>query len=160
MKKNTLIARNGVSVSAAALLLALLPVPPVHSQDYQITSSNFGGGGSSSGGGYSVTGSVKTTSTGSPTGGAYSVTSGFLAGVVVLQTPSAPRISLMREAGGLKLLWTSADSGWVLQVSSGIGRNANWANASENVTVNDTLRSAILNSATGVRFYRLPRASQ
>ncbi len=106
-----------------------------------------------------MTGSVETTSTDSPSGGAYSVTSGFLAGVVVLQTPSAPRISLSREPGGLQLRWTSGDSSWTLQVSSGIGKNANWANASENITVSDTLRSATLNSATGVRFYRLRRAS-
>jgi len=144
----------------AVLVAALLSAPSARSQDYQITSSNFGGGGSSSGGGYSVTGNAETSGSMSLSGGPYSVQSGYLAGVVILQTPAAPRISLLRENGMLKLNWTSADSGWTLQVSSGIGKNANWANASETITVSYTLRSATLNSATGVRFYRLRRIAQ
>ena len=75
----------------------------VSAQDYQIKTSAFGGGGASSGGEFALSGNVETTSARNLSGGNFSIASGFLAGVIVQQTPEAPKISVVRNGDELTL---------------------------------------------------------
>ena len=124
-------------------------------QDYQITSSTASGGGTSAGGGYALTGTVETTTESSLTGGDYSVTSGFLAGVVILQTPSAPTLTIMRAGNVIAISWTSTNSGWTLQSTGGLSSTPTWATATESIIQEDNKRTATITAPPGIRFYRL-----
>lgn len=153
-------ATNRIRTAGLTLILTALFGASAQSQDYQITTSTFGGGGSSAGGGFSLTGTVEQTTGNDLAGGDFSLQSGFLAGVVVQQTPGAPRIIVTRNGADIILTWTTVETGWVLESSAAVNiSTATWAAASEPVAQTDDMRTVTLNAPTGIRFYRLKKTT-
>ncbi len=145
------------SLAALAILLVAFSA---QAQDYQITTSTFGGGGSSSGGAFTVTGALETTPDNNLAGGNFSVASGFLAGVVVQQTPGAPQMSVTRDGAAVILTWSTSETGWILESSSTLNLTGIWTTASESVMQVNHNRTVTINSPSGIRFYRLRKTPQ
>ena len=147
-------------VMRAAILFSTLAVASLvgRAQDYQITTSTFGGGGSSSGGGFTVSGNVETTSANNLAGGDFSLASGFLAGVIVQQTPGAPMIIVMRNGSDLILTWTTSETGWTLQSNSALAAVGSWTTATESIVQENQTHTVTLSAPAGIRFYRLRKS--
>ena len=129
-------------------------------QDFQITKSSLAGGSSSSGGGFSLTGTTEQTPASNLNGADYSLQSGFLAGIVVQQTPGAPTISVSRNGTDIILTWTTTDADWTLEFSSIVAASAaTWTPATEPVVQANNQRTATLKAPTGIRFYRLRKSN-
>lgn len=145
-------------VRFGVLCLTLLALNFGHAQDYQIHTSSFTGGGSSAGGGFHLTGNFEWTPASQLGGGGYSLQSGFLAGVIVQQTPGGPRITITHVGTDIVLTWTTSEAGWVLESSAAVAApTAAWGTTSESVEQTDDTRTVTLTAPTGIRFYRLKK---
>lgn len=90
--------------------------------------------------------------------GRFEVEVGFWALVVALQTPGAPELRVVREAGIYKLRWArSAVPDWILEASPRIGPTAVWTPTTDPITEAGADREAIIGTVPGHRFFRLRR---
>ncbi len=115
-----------------------------------------GGGGTSTGGVYSASGTIGQPDASSQplTGGNFSLTGGFWS-LFVVQTPSAPLLTIKLTPTNTALVsWPSPSTGFALQQNTNLN-TANWVGAPETVNDNGANRFIIVNPPAGNRFYRL-----
>jgi hypothetical protein len=112
-----------------------------------------GGGGTSTGGVYSVSGTIGQPDAGTLTGGNYSVFGGFWGGVVAVQTPGAPRLSVQPLGGGVRVYWPTEPTGFVLDQSLTV--TGAWSQVNFPYVTNATDISITVPVPAGNKFYRL-----
>jgi hypothetical protein len=115
-----------------------------------------GGGGTSTGGVYSVTGTIGQPATAISANGQYTVSGGFWGDIVVVQTPGAPLLSLLRSGTNAMLAWNAAaGSGFVLQVTPSLTPVAAWNAETQPVILNNGTNTVTVPLSPAPRFYRL-----
>jgi hypothetical protein len=114
-----------------------------------------GGGGASTGSVFRVRGTLGQPDAGKMTGGAFALQGGFW-GIVALQTPGAPLLTITRNSqpSTITVSWPSPSTGFNLQQNGDL-KTSNWATPSETVTDNGTIKFIVVNPPSGNRFYRL-----
>jgi hypothetical protein len=115
-----------------------------------------GGGGTSTGGVCSVSGTLGQPDAGGPmTGGNYSLTGGFWSLISIVQTPGAPRLTIVNTAANaVKVCWPDPSTGWVLQQNNDLN-TANWVTNALPVAVEGTNRCVTVSPPVGQLFFRL-----
>jgi len=113
-----------------------------------------GGGGTSTGGVYSVSGTIGQPDAGKMSGGNYSIDGGFW-GIIAVQTPGAPLLSVERLGSAVRVYWPTNATGFVLDQSLTV--TGAWSQVSFPYTTNATQISITVPAPTGNRFYRLRR---
>jgi len=110
-----------------------------------------GGGGTSTGGVYSVSGSIGQPDAGVPmTNGQFAVTGGFWALPTAVQTPGAPRITIVPGAPGQATVsWAPNTPGFVLQETLSLSP-ANWVNSPGGAT-----NPVVVPTVVPMKFYRV-----
>jgi hypothetical protein len=115
-----------------------------------------GGGGTSTGGVYSASGTIGPPDTGGMTGGSFSLEGGFWEVVAVVQTPSAPSVSIFRTSTNtMAVAWPSPSAGWMLQQNTNSVDSLDWSNVTATIRDDGTTKTYIIDPPTGNRFYRL-----
>jgi len=111
-----------------------------------------GGGGTSTGGVYSVSGTIgqPDASQQKMSGGNYSVQGGFWA-LYAVQTPGAPKLTIVPSGPGQATISWSPDTGtnWVLQQTAALSP-ANWTNSPSGHT-----NPIVVPSTPDTKYYRL-----
>jgi hypothetical protein len=157
-------------LNTVVLLAATLSPPSLLAQSggsYDLSWSTLdGGGGTSSGGAYAVTGTIGQPDAAWPvdehgfpvfrsTGGNYSVAGGFWGLFSVVQTPGAPRLTIINTgAASVKVCWPDPSTGWVLQQNGDLA-TTNWVISSLPVIVEGTNKCVTVTPPAGHRFFRL-----
>jgi hypothetical protein len=115
-----------------------------------------GGGGASTGGVYAVSGTIGQPDAGVMGGGQYLLVGGFW-GVVAIQTPGAPLLSIEQmPSGGLRVFWPVQGTGFVLhQTPTLTGSPAPWTQVAFPYQTNATQIYITLPAPSGNQFYRL-----
>jgi len=111
-----------------------------------------GGGGTSAGGVFSVRGTIGQPDAGALSGGNVSLTGGFWS-LFTLQTPGAPRLSIERNGGNVRIFWPKPSTGFVLDQS--LKATGTWSQVSFPYTTNLTDISITVPAPVGNKFYRL-----
>lgn len=145
----TVLARTGM------ILMVLLFAGSGHAQ-YSLKSSAFAPvNTASSAGTYSVKSTIGTTGGAArAAGGSFSVTSSPWM-VAVVETPSAPKLSIAAAGDSVKVSWPSPSIGWLLQQNTNSVNSANWSNVTATIQDDGTTKTLIANPPRGNRFYRL-----
>ena len=110
-----------------------------------------GGAGTSTGGVYSVNGSIGQPDAGVPmTNGQFAVTGGFWALPTAVQTPGAPRITIVPGTPGqATLAWAPSTPGFVLQETLSLSPT-NWVNSPSGAT-----NPVVVPTTVPAKFYRV-----
>ena len=139
----------------AILVLAAVTALSASAQSYSINWYKVaGGGGTSTGATYQVSGTIGQHDAGGPmAGGSYSLTGGFWAFIGVAQTPGAPALYISHSGNTVTVYWQNV-SGWLLQQSSTVNRQATWTQNNSWTTVGGTNYLNLV-SPTGNMFFRL-----
>ncbi len=111
-----------------------------------------GGGGTSTGGVYSVSGTIGQPDAGRMSGGNYSIDGGFW-GIVAVQTPGGPLLSVERLGSSVRVYWPLPATGFLLDQSLTV--TGAWSQVSFPYTTNATQISITVPAPAGNRFYRL-----
>ncbi len=138
----------------AMAIVFLATLCGAHAQTYSIDWHTIdGGGGTSAGGVFSVSGTVGQPDAGGPlSGGVYSLTGGYWALPVAVQTPGAPRLTIVRFGPGqARVSWTPDLPGFVLQETLSLAP-ANWVNSASGAANPATVAAPL-----PTKFYRLRR---
>lgn len=133
-------------------LLALIPATQANSENYSITwSSMDGGGGVSSGGQYSLSGTVGQFDTGAEmAGGPFSLLGGFWALPIQVQIEGGPTLTItLTSSSGVRLSWTPAPSGYVLQESAGVTPGS-WTDSPSGA-----VNPVVISAGSAAKFFRL-----
>ena len=89
-------------------------------------------------------------------GAHYVLTSGFT-GIVLIQTPNAPALSITLDSQSAILSWAVGGQGeFILDEASTLAASSSWSPSSAPVTVSGKVSSASV-PATSRKFYRLRR---
>ncbi len=129
--------------------LILLPILS-SAQNYSIDWYTIdGGGGTSTGGGYTLSGTIGQPDAGTLSGGGYVLEGGFWPGIVLVQTPGSPLLSIFRASGNVQVSWAPSVAGYILQMSDSLVPS-HWTNAPTGPT-----NPALLPANSITRFYRL-----
>ena len=143
-------------IHTTALLAALLAVPVLHAQSggsYVLNWSTIdGGGGTSTGGVYSVSGTIGQPDAGKMSGGNFSIEGGFW-GIVAVQTPGAPLLSVQRLGSAVRVYWPTNATGFVLDQSLTV--TGAWSQVAFPYATNATHISITVPAPAGNKFYRL-----
>src|SRR6266700_6414626 len=110
------------------LLLLLVDLPSaVGAQNYSIDWFTIdGGGGTSTGGVYTVSGTIGQPDAGKLSGGNYTLDGGFW-GIIAIQTPGAPTLTITRTTTNTVLIsWPSPSTGFTLQQNTNSVSSVNW----------------------------------
>lgn len=139
------------------LLMLLLLTPTMLLAQYSVDWFTIaGGGGTSTGGGYSVSGTIGQVDAGTMIGGAFSLTGGFWSAIATVQASGAPRLSVWRGGGIVKIAWAKPADGWVLESTPALsGPVPNWTAVSQAYQDDGANLYITLNAASGSAFYRL-----
>jgi hypothetical protein len=78
-----------------------------------------GGGGTSTGGVFSVTGTIGQPDAGTMSGGTYSLVGGFW-GIITIQTPGAPFLSVSNANGAVIVCWPRPADGFLLEQTAAL----------------------------------------
>ena len=115
-----------------------------------------GGGGTSTGGVYSVSGTIGQSDAGATmTGGQYSLDGGFWSIIGAVQTPGAPRLTIINTGtNAVQVLWPNPSTGWVLQQSGDVPATA-WVDCLLVPVVEGTNRCVTVTPPVGNLFFRL-----
>lgn len=134
----------------------LLAVTVVCAQSLRVDWSTVdGGGGVSTGGGFTLRGTIGQPDAGPPmTGGAFALTGGFWSPGSVVDTPGAPRLTLIAIPGGVRLAWPSPSPGFQLERNADL-RTTNWMAVAIIPTDNGSEKIVEITPASGHWFYRL-----
>ena len=97
-------------------------------QDYAIGWHTVdGGGGASTNGQYSVTGTIGQFDAGILSGGRFILEGGFWGGAVAVQTPGAPRLTIMQTEVLVVVSWLAPADGWQLERTNTLpSSSADW----------------------------------
>ncbi|MBA4149002.1 MAG: hypothetical protein H0X66_12870 [Verrucomicrobia bacterium] len=130
----------------------------VHAQSFSIDWHKIaGGGGTSTGGNYTLTGTIGQHDAGTMSGGNYTLEGGFLSGLVLIQTPGAPTLSIQISGANAVISWAAdASVGFSLQESLSLSSPVPWTGSGATITTNGNIKSVTV-PANGVRFYRLQK---
>lgn len=91
------------------------------------------------------------------TGGNYTLEGGFLSGIVLVQTPGAPQLSIQLSGSNAIISWSmDGSTGFILQESANLSSPANWNNSGVVVTTSGNTKSVTV-PATGMKYYRLKK---
>jgi len=114
-----------------------------------------GGGGTSTGGVYSVSGTIGQPDAGRMSGGNYSIDGGFW-GILAVQTPGAPLLSIARTTTNtVAVFWPSPSTGFTLQENTNSIASVNWSNVVAAPADDGTTKTIVVNPPAGNRVYRL-----
>ena len=116
-----------------------------------------GGGGASTGGVFAVSGTIGQPDAGAMSGGPYALVGGFWGVAHAVQTPGAPRLSIERTNGAVRVFWPLPATGFVLDeaaVLTGSATNG-WSQVAFPYVSNATQISVTVAAPAGNRFYRL-----
>ena len=114
-----------------------------------------GGGGTSSGGSYAITGTIGQHDAGRISGGNYTLEGGFISGLIVIQTPGAPELSIQLSGENAIISWAADTSnGFALQEASDLNSAASWNPSEATIQTSGNIKSVTV-PANAVRFYRL-----
>lgn len=98
-------------------------------QPYAIESSTIDGdGGTSSGGRFTLTGTIGQPDAGTLRGGGFTLEGGFWPATIVVAVPDGPILTIEQQGANVRLTWSPATPGFVLQQSNTLVPNS-WANA-------------------------------
>jgi hypothetical protein len=115
-----------------------------------------GGGGTSTGGPYSLTGTIGQPDAGTLGGGNYTLVGGFWGGVIPIQTPGAPLLSIERSGADVRIFWPLPATGFVLdQTASLDGAPVPWTQVVFPYQTNATHICVTVPVPSGNKFYRL-----
>lgn len=129
----------------AGLLAAL----PAVAQPFALESSAVsGGGGTSAGGAFAVSGTVGQPEAGTLSGGSFRVEGGFWPGTAVV-IPNGPVLLIQVAGGAVRLSWSPATPGFVLEMADELAAPL-WTAAPAGNPLTATLSGS-------ARFYRLRR---
>jgi hypothetical protein len=110
-----------------------------------------GGGGTSTNSQFAVRGTIGQPAAGTEmVSGQFGMRSGFWSSVTVLQTPGAPLLSILKQAGTITLSWPAESTGFILEATPVLAPPISWQPVS-GVTSN----AVTLPSTPGMRFFRL-----
>jgi hypothetical protein len=113
-----------------------------------------GGGGTSTGGVYSISGTIGQPDAGRLSGGIYTLEGGFW-NIVALQTPGAPRLTVIRTGASVVVSWPEAGAAnFRLNFSPALGTTPWQPDPSLTIT-NNGIISVTVPSPSGHRFYQL-----
>ena len=139
-----------------ALVLAL--AQPAHPQNYAINWFTIDGGGSTSTGSvFSVSGTIGQPDAGALSGGPYSLVGGFW-GIAAIQTPGAPRLSVERNNGMVRVYWPLPATGFVLDDTTALAAPPaaiSWTQVVSGYQTNATHIFITVPAPMGNKFYRL-----
>ena len=140
---------------AAGLLVAAGGLNAVRAQSYSIDWSTIdGGGGVSTGSTYQVSGTIgQPDASGTMSGGNYTLTGGFWSLISVVQTPSAPALTITYSGNSVRVLWPYPSTGWTLQQNSDL-TTANWS-TSGGIASDGTNNFITITPPAGKLFFRL-----
>jgi hypothetical protein len=149
------------SFSLALLAACLTFAGPVTAQNYAIDWFTIdGGGGTSTGGVFAVSGTIGQPDAGAMSGGVYSLVGGFW-GVVALQTPGAPLLSVTNANGTVIVFWPRPADGFLLEQTGALTTPPgaiSWSTVAPGLYQTNTTRIFLTVPApTGRQFYRLRR---
>jgi hypothetical protein len=117
-----------------------------------------GGGGTSSGGVYAVSGTIGQPDAGVMSGGAYSLVGGFW-GVIAIQTPGAPLLSVELTNGTVRVFWPSPATDFLLDQTMALASPPaaiSWSQvARATYQTNATQIFITVPAPVGNKFYRL-----
>jgi hypothetical protein len=144
-------------VQACVVAAGLLVVPSIFGQTYVMDGAVLSaGGGVSTGGVFSVSGAVGQGVVTSAKSGDYELQTGFWSWVVVVQTPSAPRLSVTSSNGFAVLTWPVASGQFLLEQSQSVtAPPASWSVVPLAYSTNNNVISVTAPLSHGVMFYRL-----
>ena len=136
------------------LLLTLSIRAQAYSLDWHTIDG--GGGGTSTGGVYSVSGTIGQPDAGLMSGSGYSLDGGFWSLLSLVQTPSAPLLSISLTTTNTAIVsWPSPTTGFILQQNTNNISSINWSNVNAGIQDNGTNKFIIVNPPNGNRFFRL-----
>jgi hypothetical protein len=140
---------------AAGLMLA----GSAKSQNYAIDWFTVdSGGGTSTGGVFAVSGTIGQPGAGTMSGGAYSVVGGFW-GIVAIQTPGAPLLSVTNANGTVIVFWPRPADGFLLEQTGALASPPaaiSWSTVPVGSYQTNATRIFItVPMPTGKQFYRL-----
>jgi hypothetical protein len=136
-------------------LLLLLAWPAMGIAQYSIDWGSIdGGGGTSTGGAYTVSSTLGQPDAGTLTGGKFVLTAGFWGLVAAIQTPGAPRLSIIKTNGFVMLSWPLPAAAFSLEQSSSLPGTWNLVtNAQAHTNASEFLAAVPI--GRGSTFFRL-----
>lgn len=154
------IARTPRRLAAGFFGLLLAGSISVYGQSYSIDWFKVaGGGGTSTGGVYSVSGTIGQSDAGTMSGGNFTLQGGFWSGFVVVQTPGAPWLSILRTTTNTVVVsWPAPAEGWVLERTNALtAASIGWPQVPPPYqTQGDKISVTFTNGPTvGTQFFRL-----
>jgi hypothetical protein len=149
------------SFSLAVLAACLTFAGSAAAQNYAIDWFTIdGGGGTSTGGVFAVSGTIGQPDAGTMGGGAYSLVGGFW-GIVALQTPGAPLLTVSNVNGAVIVCWTLPADGFLLEQTGELAAPPaaiSWSTVSAATYQTNATRIFItVPMPAGNQFYRLRR---
>src|SRR5687767_2565664 len=120
-------------------LLGLFAAVAVQAQSYSVDWYKIaGGGGTSSGGNFTLSGTIGQHDAGRMSGGNYTLEGGFMAGIVLVQVPGSPLLTIVENGGNgtATISWPLATAGFVLEESPALGPLATWSTSGATIATN------------------------
>jgi len=125
-------------------------------QQYQIDWFTIaGGGGTSTGGVFSVSGTIGQSDAGTMSGGNFTLQGGFWSVLGVVQTPSAPFLSLSRSGASVVLSWPATSSTFRLLSAPSLNGTPAWAQVGITPVVVSGTNYVTNAVAAGYSYFRL-----
>jgi len=144
--------------SRLLILLAGLACSPAQADQYTLLwSTTTSGAANATGGSYTLAGSIPQPPVGAlAAGGPYSIYSGSWGLFQALPTPGAPLLRIEPVAGGVRVSWPSAATGFILQTSPSLAAS-NWTSVGLSPSYDGVRWSVVLTPSPGMAFFRLGR---
>ncbi len=143
---------------AGLAMVVWLAASAVQAQPFAMEQSVIsGGGGTSAGGQYALNGSLGAPDAGPVlTGGSYALHGGFWSGFIVIQTPGAPTLSIVRVGNTVEITWPSAGaSGYVLQGAPALTETPQWVLEEVEPVLTGEMFKVVIPLTPGNRFFKL-----
>lgn len=132
-------------------------LPSVFAASYSIPWFKIaGGGGTSAGGSYSLSGTLgQAEGSTALRGGPFSLAGGYWTGIILIQSPEAPTLSISQvNPDGVIVCWPEPSTGWTLQESADLNANS-WITSLRTPSVREGNRCVLITSPLKQLFLRL-----
>ncbi len=117
--------------------------------------------GKATGGEFSVKGEGSPVANSVSVGGEFSMTTVSFQGLVLIQSPVGPLLTLAEAGGNAVISWTATPGTYQLQYTSSIAANGpGWAGYPFAPSSNGDLNSVAIDASDGIRFFRLQKVSR
>lgn len=152
----------GVGSRMMFALVLILFITPLQAVDlFSITRFDISGGGGVSTNqatATKLTGNIGQPTAGRVSGGEFSLTGGILGGIVLVQSPGAPRLMVTLQGSNAIISWQMPAATWVLEVTGSLSpQTLSWnAEPQTPVAAGDEFRVTVP-AHQGIRFYRLKK---